>query len=168
MTIEAQMAKDAAYDLECKKDGLLQKQDGCIKITFTVNPLDMVSELYADPMGQRYRMFLVPIDDNEQPKISTGNASPAAAPEGTEFVPSPPAPKPIGQRAKALANLREFQAYLAPDHPATALEAVDFIRECCGVESCADIEKSAYAKDQFTKLENTFHNWSKEKARGRL
>lgn len=64
------MADIPTIALECKKDGLTQRQDGTAKLTLTVNGEDMnraVSALWAAPMGTRYQVVMVEIDDSEQP-----------------------------------------------------------------------------------------------------
>lgn len=56
--------------LECKKDGLTQRQDGTAKLTLVVNAEDMndaISKLWAAPMGTRYQVVMVEIGDDEQP-----------------------------------------------------------------------------------------------------
>ena len=56
--------------LECKKDGLQQRQDGTWKLTLTVNGEDMenaISTLGRAAMGTRYMVALAQIGDDEQP-----------------------------------------------------------------------------------------------------
>lgn len=73
-------------------------------------------------------------------------------------------PKPYGQKAKALANLTEFQDWAGV---MDAESAVQYIRDACAVPSCADIGKTERSEKMFLTMENTFKNWSQERQRGR-
>ncbi len=66
MTVAAR-ARQAALQVEAKKDSLRQHQDGTWKVTFTVSPTDMPAALLSAPPGTRYVVALVEVDGNEMP-----------------------------------------------------------------------------------------------------
>src|SRR5687768_25811 len=78
------------YQMEIKKDALRQTQSGDTKVTFTIHPADMPQELYADQMGQRYMAVLVPLNDDETPKLNEAVrtvptvSTPSPSSEGTD------------------------------------------------------------------------------------
>lgn len=64
---------ETAKQMEVKKHGLRQMQDGHWVITFSLHPDDAPSSLLTDPMGTRYGLALVKMEEveEEQPKIVT-------------------------------------------------------------------------------------------------
>lgn len=79
MTMEAEIAKQVGYRMEVKKDALRQTQQGDVKVTFTIHPQDMPIQLYGDAMGQRFLCVLVPLSDDDSPRVSAPVASSAQA-----------------------------------------------------------------------------------------
>ena len=59
--------------MEVKKHGMAQLQNGQWRLTLTVHPDDMTPDLLTDPMGTRYGMALVKMEDVEEqkPPLST-------------------------------------------------------------------------------------------------
>lgn len=49
---------------ECKKDKLIQLQNGSWKLTLTIHPLD-ISDLANAEMGQQFMGVLSPVDGGE-------------------------------------------------------------------------------------------------------
>ncbi len=164
MTFEAEVAKDAAYDIECKKDGFRQVQSGDVKLTLTLNPQDIPATLYTDAMGQRYRMFLVPLNDDDTPRPTIQNSGPAsqqAAPEAAPHkrpTPLPAIPLPYVKRAAMLSNDPDFWIFAKVS---SAEEAADHIRHVCGVNSRRDIDGDADAMRAFDLLYNSADHWKK-------
>lgn len=143
MTYQAEAAKKIAYRLEGKKDSLRQTQDNGVKVTFSIHPQDMHPALYSDPMGQRYVIVIVPIDDNEQPKqneVQQPSLRSTASPVG-KGLDSQRDSKSWGDMSPAQqAGIRcsdpEFQAFLGAQD---AEKAAAIVREKCGVASRSEI-----------------------------
>lgn len=91
MTNEAETAVQISYRMEVRKDALRQTQDNGVKVTFTVHPQDMPAQLYQDLMGQRYVCVLVPLADDDTPRIpapaSSATQDSPVAPDGPEASP---------------------------------------------------------------------------------
>ena len=54
--------------MEVKKNGLTQTQDGTWKLSLTVHPNDMPSDLLTAPMGKIYVAVLAAVGDDGQPE----------------------------------------------------------------------------------------------------
>lgn len=67
MPDQASRAKENAIVLECKKDGLQQRQSGDWSLRFTVAGVEIDQRLVRAPMGARYQCVLVEINDDETP-----------------------------------------------------------------------------------------------------
>ena len=79
----------AAINFEAVKLALRQSKDG-IALTLSVHPSDMPAALWSHPIGARYMVALVRLDDTDQP------ISPSAA----FAAPEAPTPRPAGVRGK--------------------------------------------------------------------
>ncbi|WP_331300320.1 hypothetical protein [Methylobacterium oryzae] len=180
MTAEAAIAIDVAYDIECKKHGLRQSQQGDVTVTFTMNPDDMPPQLYKDAMGQRYRMFLIPLNDDETPRVSASAASDRAKGKGgRELVSGSPKPSErwhelsYAKRAGIFCGESRLPEYLqSHDRQAwnaalnTAAGEVDeavaiYVRSACGVTSRADIDRDQQAREAFDRLHASFQAWDR-------
>lgn len=158
MSHEAEIAVNEALNFEGKLDALRRNQDGVVKLTLTVHPNDFPQRLMTDPFGQRYVCVMVALNDDDTPKVS---ALAAEKGRGDELVRPP---KTYGQRASALAAVRDFQIYT---QSADMAEAKAAIRLVCRVESCAQIDESKEAQTLFEQLADGFKIWSQERQRGR-
>jgi hypothetical protein len=168
MTIAAQ-ARDAALQLEVKKDGLQQRQNGAWVLRLSVHPNDMPMEVMKAPMGTRFVCVLVEIDENEEPKGGDAHA------QLQSVIDTPPVqPREVGraspekrlaQRAGKLCNDPVFRLYMAeqftvyPNRNLTVDEAAHLLREVCGVGSRADIIPDTPAGDKFEKIYSRFIAW---------
>lgn len=165
MTYEAEIAKQSGYRFECRKDALRQTQNGGVKVTFTIHPQEMPQALYSDSMGQRYVAVIVPINEDETPRLT-----PAPSPQvGTASAPISSAqagskPKNYTAAAKLLAQNEKFWDFLhmtknyssaCPEH------AEKYIETYCGVTSCKDIKDGTEAGRKFAKLYAEFMEWER-------
>ncbi len=132
MTHEAERAVNAALQFEGKKDALRQTQDGGVKVTFSINPVDMPPSLYADAMGQRYMIVIVPLNDDETPRQTEK-------------------PKNYTAAAKLLAQNEAFQKYAVARHEGPC-DPEDWIEFKCGVKSCSQIIYGTEAGKKFAAL----------------
>lgn len=121
----AAVARENAIPLEVKKDGLQQRQDGSWLLRLKVHPQDSMKLIADAPMGQRYMLAMVALDDNEQPKQrkSWNELTPAV------------------QAALKCAD-PEFQAFLNVDGEEAAAVKV---RERCEVQSRRELTQSPRA-----------------------
>lgn len=63
----ATKARSNAISLECKKDGLQQRQSGDWVLRLTVQAIDMHQRIVSAPMGARFQCVLVEVNDDETP-----------------------------------------------------------------------------------------------------
>lgn len=140
MTYEAEIAKQVSYKFECKKDALRQVQDGGVKVTLMINPVDMPPALYGDLMGQRYMAVLVPLNDDETPMEK---------------------PKSFAGQAKVLAKDEAFGRYVISLKGGNAYEgeAEQYLKFVCGVESCSEIIDGTEAARKLKQLQAKFIEW---------
>lgn len=141
MGYEAELAKKVSYQFECKKDGFSQLQSGNSKVTLTINPNDLPMELVRDTMGQRYMCVLVPIGDDEAPRIQETK------------------PKSFAGQAKMMAQDKQFHKFIRPHAEIGNLEAEYEIEDRCGIKSCADIIEGTEPGLAFKRLQAEFLNW---------
>ena len=131
------------YQLECKKDGLRQTQDGLWKLTLTVHPNDMPDEILKAPMGAHYIAVFAEYDGGE---------------------PEPEQPKergkfedlPRSQQAGMLCQDKRFVAWCPG--VTTPEEAAQYVRDYCGVTSRADLDTNLDAVEHWVLLLDTYHS----------
>lgn len=144
MTVEAKIAKQNAVNFECKKDALRQVQDGGVKVTFTINPDDMPSSLYADPMGQRYMLALVALNDDETPVEREK-------------------PKSFAGQAKMMIQDDAFCDWCAMkmgvSTPLDQMEAEKLLKRSCNINSCAELIEGADSTKRFKILQREYLQW---------
>lgn len=170
MTIQAEIAKEVSYKFECKKDALKQVQSGDVKVTFTINQLDMPSLLYSDRMGQRYLAVLVPLNDDETPReipavkmkasLETAGTSPQKAPEEPKNSSGRWEDMPYTQRAGIKCSDEMFWNFLGVQNE---YEAKQEVYKHCGVTSRRNIIKGTDSGAKFDAMMDDYHKWlSKE------
>jgi len=69
----ADAAREAAISVEAKLAGFSKRGDGGLSLRFTIHPNDIVPEIMNAPLGTRYLVALVELDDNEEPKFKPLN-----------------------------------------------------------------------------------------------
>lgn len=141
------------YQIECKKDGIRQNQDGLMKLTLALHPNDIPAQLYTDPMGQRYMMVLAPIGDDEQPLPVT----PKAEKEPRAWKELSPV-----EQAGILATQSAFQSFAGAINSLVAPaeeHAAQYIRNYCGIQSRRELICTAAAQEKFKELCAKFYDW---------
>lgn len=156
MNTIAQRARTAAFNLEVKKDGLSQRQDGRWALRVIIHPNDFPAALSLAPMGTRYIAALVEIGENEEPIVKPD-------------APLKPADKSksYAQRAGILCNEPAFWKFFGPylgngeTEPviSDAEEAARNLRFLCGVQSRRDLIPGTPAGEKFRDLELSYKNW---------
>lgn len=126
---------------EAVKVSMNQTKDG-IKITLVIHPNDIPADLLTDPVGSRYRVVMVLLDDHDQP--------------------DPRAKVPINEAVKAavlLSKNPKFQQWMVEEgYALSALEpeAAQGIRGYCGIKSRAELATSYRALTHFNELRLKF------------
>lgn len=141
----AERAIANAIPLEAKKDGLAQRQSGDWVLRLVVQAADMDSRLTNAPMGTRYQVALVEIDENEEPK---------ARMDWRDLQPTAQA----GIRCQE----SRFRDFLAVEHgfvTKDAEEAAIVVRQICGVESRKDLSIKHKARALWHQLDAAFLQW---------
>ena len=113
------------YQLECKKDGLRQTQDGLWKFTLTVHPNDMPDAILKAPMGAHYIAVFADYDGGEPQK------------EQRKFE-----DMPRSQQAGMLCQDESFIKWLPADD---ADDAAKVVRLRCGVSSRSKLDTNTVA-----------------------
>ncbi len=129
-------ASDNALSFEAVKVSMNQTKDG-IKITLVIHPNDIPPSLFSDPVGSRYQVAMVAVDDNDQP-IERHHA-------GNEAV----------RAAGALCRNPKFQQWLTDigmTLDSSEETAVTALHHYCGIRSRAELATNANAKDIFDDL----------------
>lgn len=140
--------------MEAKKDGLQQTQDGLWKVTLRVHANDMAEEFVMAAMGQRFQVVMVAIGDHEEPK--------AIKPKRTweELTPA--------EQAGIRCAEPEFQSWLKEWKPGSwrnRLEqfafsaehvAADMVRTYCTVLSRAGLNTSEEAATKWRELDQRY------------
>lgn len=128
--------------IECKKHAYRQTQDGVV-ISFVLHPNDVSAELAAAPLGTRYMIVLVEMNDNETAK--------------------PPANHKLAQQAGILCGEPSFRKFLAKysenGMPPDEEEAPAIVRELCGVKSRSELDTSQDASRQWHSLKGEYEAW---------
>ncbi len=159
MTLESEIAKKASYQFECKKDALRQVQDGGVKVTFSINPIDMPPALYGDMMGQRYMAVIVPINDDETPKL-VPDASKDALLHQSDLGQGGNKPKSFAGHGKMLAQLPEFQEYCDFMQWNQDTSPEQHMKATCGIHSCSELIDGSEAFARFERLWDDFNGWN--------
>lgn len=135
-------ASEAAIGFEAVKVSMSQTKDG-MKITLVIHPQDGINDLFSHPVGSRYQVALVLLDDENQPVV--------------------PAQRTDAQRAVVAAAMlcREssFQQWMEATSKAlsaTEDDAVHGLCHACGIQSRAELATNEKARSLFAKLRNEF------------
>lgn len=154
MIDQASRAKENAIILECKKDGLQQRQSGDWSLRFTVAGVEIDHRLVRAPMGARYQCVLVEINDDETPVDHQ-------AVDRDKWRDLGPA-KQAGMRCKEpifWAFLREGRHQFHKVHDEESAAAT--VRNYCGVSSRSELGKPAFHQSRILwhGLDNEYQGW---------
>lgn len=176
MTDIATFARNSALQLEVKKDGLAQRQDGRWQLKVIIHPNDMPAALSLAPMGTRYMAALVEIGDDEQPvNRKGGDASAKQQPAHTKQ-PRQPSSSADGAERRSWGDLPPAQqAGIRCAEPAfwrflnetsseadvidNADKAATYVRLICGIESRAELTGDHRARLIWRDLDSKYRAW---------
>jgi len=160
-------------NMEVKKDALRQTQDGIWKLTVTVHPSDMPVDLMIAPMGTRYGLAMVVIEDeqcanNAQSSSSKSSNSSVSANNAHTQNEKSEGDK-IRIRAVILCKDDLFRNYLrsiiyvtAKDEDGLYDTCKDFILRQCDIESRSELTTNKEAQEKFRQLDQKFKDWQFE------
>ena len=139
--------QDKAFHFEAVKLHLKHDKNGHV-LTLAIHPQDTPDEILRSPVGQRYMVALVAIDDREQPIVN------AKEDEGAKAL----------RFAAALCRKPLFQGWIcqryemevSEDHAATAMCTA------LGIESRAELKSDAKARQKLRNLYADYANWTGE------
>lgn len=136
MTEQAAAAVRNAITMEVKKDGLAQRQDGSWIFRVRVHPNDMDEAISKAPMGTRYQVVLVELNDNDEPK------------ERRQWNELPPASQ-AGIRCAELG----FRRFLGVE---TEDAAANEVRRRCEVQSRSELSTNERASAAWEMLDSEY------------
>jgi hypothetical protein len=136
--------RDAAMSFEGKKISVRQDGKGTY-ITLSIHPGDVPVDLLAQPVGCRYQIAMVLLDDHDQPVKGRDME------EGDRAV----------QSAAMLCRNPKFQQWMARVQLAVFASeeaCTDGVRAYCKIESRAELKTSRDARERFFALRERFEN----------
>lgn len=135
--------RSSAISFEAIKVSMRQSKDG-VMVTFAIHPNDQTNDLLIHPVGSRYQVALVQLDDEGQP------IEPRSRSEGKHAV----------EASGMLCKSMEFQSWLYRTGAilqATEEDAVQYIHSYCGVASRSQIGDNVEARRLFDALRLRFN-----------
>lgn len=137
--------RQAAIGFEAVKVSMSQTKDGT-KITLVIHPNDTDKELFSHPVGSRYQVALVLLNDDGQPVV------PKERTDGERAV----------QSAAMLCKEPEFQRFLHENFGGVEMTEEDaawYICHRCEVGSRSELRTNQEARNKFDELKVEFSKW---------
>ena len=139
-TREPQMPSpaDSAIGFEAVKVSMSQTKDG-IKIVLVIHPNDNTQDLFNHPVGSRYQVALVQVDDEDKP------LKPKSKTEGEHAVTS----------AALMCKDVDFQRWtyrVGHSYSPDEAGAVDAVQRYCGIASRAELGTLVSARRRYNDL----------------
>ena len=171
------IARQRALNCEAKKHAYRQTQDGVV-VSFVLHPQEIPDELALAPLGQRFILAMVALNDQDEPKevmpntvstpkagdnrqhnkppASEDSATPALARRSWDEV--PPA-----QQAGILCEKKDFQKFIAdlmfPIINPNEIHAKRLVVEHCKVASRSEIKEGTAAAELWRDLVEKYRAW---------
>ena len=134
--------KQNAINFEAVKIGLSQTDKSGVILRLSIHPHDVPTEILTDYLGSRYVVAMVKL--NDQDEIETRENERAV------------------QRLIASCGLLcrelDFQSYLGVN---SEDEAVNSIREQCGITSRSEFRDNILARESFIRIREEYKQWKK-------
>jgi hypothetical protein len=168
----AATARANALHCEAKKHAYRQTQDGVV-VSFVLHPQDIPDNLATAPLGTRYMIALVEVNDDETPKVQPISApaivADATASNGARAWRTLSLPQQAGIRCNEEAFHKFLGEKIAPDAdfdnctPQAAIElAASIVRHHCIVQSRGDIRPNHPSARLWRELDEKFQAWMRE------
>jgi len=146
MEDHSKAARMAGRQFEAVKFSLTHKRDG-YHLSLVVQPNDMDQDIFTDLIGQRYMVVMVPVDDDETPKLS-----PERVKKDRLFVSS-----------HTLCKLPEFWDYLMELQRGLTIvseeDAGYWLKDYLGIESRNELKTNEDARERFEGMIGEFEHW---------
>lgn len=182
------IARQRALNCEAKKHAYRQTQDGVV-VSFVLHPQEVPDDLATAPLGTRYVLAMVELNDDETPveRSSTverpavnrevAGSNPAAPAKSEDSTTPARARKSWHEMSPAtqagiLCNDMSFQKFLSESYEERwrgfAMEvspddrAAAIVRTICGVQSRAEISGFANAEGRWINLVHNYRKWQIE------
>tara|TARA_R110002126_G_scaffold196305_1_gene344287 strand:- start:859 stop:1431 length:573 start_codon:yes stop_codon:yes gene_type:complete len=163
--------KNMTINMEVKKDGLLQKQDGSWKLTLTVNGDDMSIELIQAAMGSPYGLAMVPIQyDDTPPNLDHFESYKENRNVTTKITTEKSEGDKLRQRACILCGEASFQKYVQEVYVSLDEcelgETAENLARCmivdeCNIDSRKELVTNKEAQEKFRELDRAYIEWGK-------
>ncbi len=138
----AEDAKAAAIQFEAVKSHMRQSATG-VAITLNLNPHDVPAEITQALIGQRFLCVLVPIDQNEQPIVSTERR------DAEDWI----------RNCGIMCSDNDFRQWVMDQGLAPAMDGetvADAVRDFCGVSSRAQFRDKPEALKKWKQMHKTY------------
>lgn len=170
MTTEATIARKVAMACEAKKHAYRQTQDGVV-VSFVLHPQEVPEGLAIAPLGQRYQLAMVALNDDDTPREEVvqhganprNNAQPASVPEPVRAPQHWDNMTPAAQSGM-LCHEMSFQKFIKElGYPCSGNESArSFVIKHCRVKSRADIVRGDKSNDYWMDLVAKYRAWMRE------
>lgn len=142
-TVENGKPSENAFNFEAVKITMSQTKDGTM-IKFAIHPNDCPHELHTDPVGSRYMIALVRLEDDDTAMRRLDDEKSRAL---------------VVQRAALLCQNPKFQTWLVHMGMADKVseeEAKKGLKEALLIESRSELKTDAVARKKFAELVRSF------------
>jgi len=144
-----------------------------LKTVKTRSMCQVVLELPIEALTEVVRLLGAPVPGNEvwvavaRLDLSAAQQEPAQiehANDDTDDEPHKP-PRPLSQVAGMLCNTPTFQQFICEqsegwDHRPTSIEAADWLRANCGINSRTELNTHPVAAERFRKIRADYNAWA--------
>jgi len=134
--------EEISTKFECVKLGMRHSKDGHV-ISFAIHPNDTPQDLMTDPLGQRYMIVAVRINEHDEPVASVLDAE--------------------GKRSVALAgtlcadnNFQEWLVRVGEVDEMSEVAASTWLRKYLGVTSRKELKTDSRAREKLSGLRSEF------------
>jgi hypothetical protein len=132
------VARDNAISFEAVKTSMTQNKQGTI-LRLALHPNDCPPSLHTDWVGQRYQVAMVPIDDDDTPKVDVR----------AQYL------KKLVQSAGLLCRNPEFQTWIGASDEDSCIK---ILRARIGVKSRAELKTNPTAEKLFEQVRDAYIN----------
>ncbi len=172
MTTVATIARERALNCEAKKHAYRQTQDGVV-VSFVLHPQEVPEGLATAPLGTRYVLAMVELNDQDEPKEvmpNTGKQQSASA-QQHKTVPASDSTTPAwarkswddmpaSQQAGILCDDPSFRKFLGENWPEyDGSNAVGIVYILCDIRSRTEILPGTRAEKRWQRLVADYRTW---------
>lgn len=161
MTYEAEIARQVACHFEGWKWKITEQTGGKFRIPFDVKSEDLPESVKNAPVGTRFIIAIVPLNEDETPRLAPVTSKDAPYRQ-SDLGQAGDKPKSLAGQAKMLAQDSSFHRYSHPDDPNFPYSheyMEEVIEEICGVTSCSEIIEGTEAGNRFKQLQAQYLDW---------